>query len=168
MIKVVITGRGCATTVSHEGPTVRSAALALQRLVLGWDRHREAVADELGVGTTEIAALGFLYHDGPRTPSDIGHLLNLTSGSVTALLDRLEGAAFITRSPNPDDRRSLLATATPAGRHAMQWYYERLDNIVGKALERVPDVAHGDVVTLANAAGELLAEETREAKQARP
>ena len=154
--------------MSHEGPTVRSASLALQQLVLDWDRHREAVADELGVGATEIVALAFLYRDGPHTPSDIGQLLNLTSGSVTALLDRLEGAAFVTRSPNPDDRRSLLATATPAGRHAMQWYYERLDQIVAKALERVPDAALGDVITLANAAAELLAERAREANQSHP
>jgi DNA-binding MarR family transcriptional regulator len=151
--------------VSHDGPTIRSASLALERLVLGWDRYREAVADELGVGTTEIAALGFLYHDGPHTPSEIGHLLNLTSGSVTALLDRLEGAAFVTRSQNPDDRRSLLATATPAGRHAIQWYYDRLDEIVGKTLERVSNITLSDVITLANSAGELLIEQADEANR---
>jgi DNA-binding MarR family transcriptional regulator len=151
--------------VSHDGPTSRSASLALERLVLGWDRYREAVADELGVGTTEIAALGFLYHDGPHTPSEIGHLLNLTSGSVTALLDRLEGAAFVTRSQNPDDRRSLLATATPAGRHAIQWYYDRLDEIVGKTLERVSNITLSDVITLANSAGELLIEQADEANR---
>jgi DNA-binding MarR family transcriptional regulator len=151
--------------VSDEGPTVRSASLALERLVLGWDRYREAVADELGVGTTEIAALGFLYHDGPHTPSEIGQLLSLTSGSVTALLDRLEGAAFVTRSQNPDDRRSLLATATPAGRHAIQWYYDRLDEIVGRALERVSNIALSDVIRLANSAGELLIEQADEANR---
>jgi DNA-binding MarR family transcriptional regulator len=154
--------------VSHDSPTVRSASLALERLVLGWDRYREAVADELGVGTTEIAALGFLYHDGPHTPSEIGHLLNLTSGSVTALLDRLEGAAFVTRSQNPDDRRSLLATATPAGRHAIQWYYDRLDEIVGQTLERVSNITLSEVITLANSAGELLIEQADEANRSQP
>ena len=151
--------------MSHDGPTIRSASLALERLVLGWDRYREAVADELGVGTTEIAALGFLYHDGPHTPSEIGHLLNLTSGSVTALLDRLEGAAFVTRSQNPDDRRSLLATATPAGRHAIQWYYDRLDEIVGQTLERVSNITLSEVITLANSAGELIIEQADEANR---
>jgi DNA-binding MarR family transcriptional regulator len=160
--------QGCANTVNHNGPTVRSTCLALQRLVLGWDRYREAVADELGVGATEIVALGFLYHDGPHTPSEIGHLLNLTSGSVTALLDRLEGAAFVTRSQNPDDRRSLLATATPAGRHAMQWYYERLDEIVGQALEGVPNIALDKVITLANSVGGLLDEHAVAARRPRP
>lgn len=142
--------------------------MALRQLVLGWDRYREAAADELGIGTTEVVALGVLYHEGPLTPTDIGHHLNLTSGSVTALLDRLEAAAFVTRSQNPDDRRSLLATATPAGRHAMQWFYERMDEIIGKALDNVPDIAVPDVITLANAAGDLLTQRAREAKRSRP
>lgn len=154
--------------MSHDGPTVRGAALALRQLVLGWDRYREAAADELGVGTTEVVALGFLYHDGPLTPGEIGHLLNLTSGSVTALLDRLEAAGFVTRSQNPDDRRSLLATATPAGRHAMQWFYERLDEIVGKAVEHTPGIALSDVITLANTAGDLLSQRAREARRSHP
>jgi len=151
--------------VSHDGATIRDVTLAWRELVLGWDRYRESVADELGVGTSEVVALGFLYHDGPRTPSEIGQRLNLTSGSVTALLDRLEGAAFVTRSQNPEDRRSLLATATPAGRHAMQWFYERLDEIVGEQLQRVPQAPVDDLVTLANATGQALTERARESKQ---
>ncbi|HZE50964.1 MAG TPA: MarR family transcriptional regulator [Jatrophihabitantaceae bacterium] len=154
--------------MSHEGPTIRDLSLALRELVLGWDRYREAVADELGVGTSEIVALGFLYHDGPRTPSEIGQLLNLTSGSVTALIDRLESAAFVTRSQNPDDRRSLLATATPAGRHAMQWFYDRLDDIIAGALQGTPQLPIDDLVTLARTTGEALAEQARESKQQRP
>ena len=153
--------------MSHEGPTIRDVSMALRELVLGWDRYRETVADELGVGTTEIVALGFLYHDGPSTPSEIGQRLNLTSGSVTALIDRLEGAAFVTRSQNPDDRRSLLATATPAGQHAIQWSYERLDEIIAGALESVPQLPLDDLVTLATTTGQELAGRAREAKQQR-
>jgi len=153
--------------VSHEGPTIRDVSMALRKLVLGWDRYREAAADELGVGTTEIVALGFLYHDGPSTPSEIGQRLNLTSGSVTALIDRLESAAFVTRSQNPDDRRSLLATATPAGRGAMQWFYDRLDEIIAGVLEGVPQLPLDDLVTLATTTGETLAAQALEAKQER-
>ncbi len=153
--------------MSNDAPTKRDVTLAVRELVLGWDRYREAVAEELGVGTTEVVALGFLYHDGPRTPSDIGQRLNLTSGSVTALLDRLESAGFVARSQNPDDRRSLLATATPAGRHAMQWFYERLDEMVAGALESVPGLAVGGIVTFANAMGTALVERARESKEQR-
>ncbi|HEY7046110.1 MAG TPA: MarR family transcriptional regulator [Jatrophihabitantaceae bacterium] len=139
--------------------------MALRDLAQGWERYREAVADELGVGTSEVIALGFLYHDGPRTPSEIGQRLNLTSGSVTALLDRLEAAAYVTRSQNPDDRRSLLATATPAGRHAIQWFYEQLDGVIADALQSTPQLARADVITFAEATGEALVQQARASKE---
>ena len=151
--------------MSHNGPTVRDVSMALRELVQGWERYREAVADELGVGTSEVITLGYLYHDGPRTPSEIGQRLNLTSGSVTALLDRLEAAAYVTRSQNPDDRRSLLATATPAGRHAIQWFYEQIDATVAEALHSAPQLARTDIIRFSTAAGEGLAQQAQTTKE---
>lgn len=153
--------------MSQDRSTARDLTLAVRELVLGWDRYREVVADELGVGTSEVVALGYLCDDGPRTPSEIGHRLNLTSGSVTALLDRLEAAAFVTRSQNPDDRRSLLAAATPAGRHAIQYFLERLDSLIDRELGKVPGLARADVVAFATATGVLLAARAEEAREQR-
>jgi DNA-binding MarR family transcriptional regulator len=153
--------------VSQDRPTAREVTLAVRELVLGWDRYRECVADELGVGTSEVVALGFLCDDGPRTPSEIGHRLNLTSGSVTALLDRLEAAAFVTRAQNPDDRRSLLATATPAGRHAMQWFFERLDAMIDSELGKVSGLTRPDLVAFAVATGTKLAQAAQESRERR-
>jgi DNA-binding MarR family transcriptional regulator len=158
---------GRAITVSQDRPTVRDVTVAVRELVLGWDRYRESVAEELGVGTSEVVALGFLCDDGPRTPSEIGHRLNLTSGSVTALIDRLEAAAFVTRSQNPDDRRSLLAAATPAGRHAMQWFLERIDELISAELAKVPGLTRADVIAFATATGIGLAERARESREQR-
>lgn len=138
--------------------------MALRQLVLGWDRYREAIAEELGVGTTEVVALGFLHHDGPQTPTDLGQRLNLTSGSVTALLDRLESAAYVTRAHNPDDRRSLLVSLTPAGRHGVQWFYERVDELVSDTLKsnHLPLDA---LVAFACATGESLTQQAHESKE---
>lgn len=153
--------------MSQDGPTAHEVSLAIRDLVLGWERYREAVADELGIGPSEVVALGLLYHGGPHTPSDIGQRLNLTSGSVTALLDRLEGAAFVTRTPNPDDRRSLLATLTPAGRHAMQWFWDQLDGMIAEALGSVPDLPAAELVAFADHAGTALLGRAREAREQR-
>jgi DNA-binding MarR family transcriptional regulator len=151
--------------LSQDRPTVRDVTVAVRELVLGWDRYREAVADELGVGTSEVVALGFLCEDGPRTPSDIGQRLNLTSGSVTALIDRLEAAAFVTRSQNPDDRRSLLAAATPAGRHAIQFFLERIDEMISRELDKIAGLTRADVVAFATSTGLMLAEQARESRE---
>lgn len=148
--------------MSHDEPTIPEVSTALRRLVLGWDRFRESIADQLQVGTTEVVALGHLYDEGQLTPRELGSRLGLTSGSVTALLDRLERAGFVSRSQNPDDRRSLLAAPTPSGRHAMQWFYEQLDTVVGQALAEVPALRRGALVALAVATGQALSERATE------
>lgn len=148
--------------MSHDEPTIREVSLALRRLVLGWDRFRESIADQLQVGTTEVLALAYLYDEAQLTPRDLSERLGLTSGSVTALLDRLERAGFVSRSQNPDDRRSLFATPTPAGRHAVQWFYEQLDSVLGRALANVPGSRRDALVALATAAGQALTERAAE------
>lgn len=46
------------------------------------------------------------------SPSSIARALELTSGSVTTLLDRLEELGLVERQPAPNDRRSLLIHLT--------------------------------------------------------
>jgi DNA-binding MarR family transcriptional regulator len=150
--------------VSYDKQTIHGVSMALRQLVLGWDRYRESVANQLAVGTSEVVALGYLFQEGPLTPREIGLRLILTSGSVTALLDRLENSGFVARSQHPDDRRSLLATVTPAGRHAMQYFYEQLDAIVGDALAQYPDLPLDTLSGVVSATGEVLSARARAAK----
>jgi len=151
--------------VSYDKQAIHGVSMALRQLVLGWDRYRESVANQLSVGTSEVVALGYLFQEGPLTPREIGLRLNLTSGSITALLDRLENSGFVARSQHPDDRRSLLATVTPAGRHAMQYFYEQLDTMVGDTLERYPDLPIETMSGLVSATGEALTARARAAKE---
>ena len=150
--------------MSYDRQTIHGVSMALRQLVLGWDRYRESVADQLAVGTSEVVALGYLFQEGPLTPRELGLRLNLTSGSITALVDRLENSGFVARSQHPDDRRSLLATVTPAGRHAMQYFYEQLDTMVGDTLEQYPDLPLETLSGLVSATGELLTARARAAK----
>ncbi|HYU04799.1 MAG TPA: MarR family transcriptional regulator [Jatrophihabitantaceae bacterium] len=151
--------------MSYDKQAIHGVSMALRQLVLGWDRYRESVANQLSVGTSEVVALGYLFQEGPLTPREIGLRLNLTSGSITALLDRLENSGFVARSQHPDDRRSLLATVTPAGRHAMQYFYEQLDTMVGDTLERYPDLPIETMSGLVSATGEALTARARAAKE---
>jgi DNA-binding MarR family transcriptional regulator len=49
------------------------------------------------------------------TPKQAGEYLELTTGAMTSLIDRLEKRAHIERRPNPEDRRSILIHLTPSG-----------------------------------------------------
>ena len=60
-----------------------------------------------------------------RTPgqtvpmTQLAEMVLFSSGGVSKLADRMERAGLIHREPSPTDRRSLLATLTPAGREIL-------------------------------------------------
>ena len=46
--------------------------------------------------------------------------------NVTGLVDALEGAGFVTRSPHPTDRRATVVSLTPQGTNLVtDWHHDR-------------------------------------------
>jgi len=74
---------------------------------------RNAIGRRLGLSITDWECLGLLLIKGIATPKELARYTGLTTGSTTAMLDRLEKAGFITRKPNPDDRRGVLIEIDP-------------------------------------------------------
>jgi DNA-binding MarR family transcriptional regulator len=129
-----VTVRGRLITVSDTEGDIDSLAAAVRRLVHGWVRFQQVIAAELHIGISEVVALGHITDLGVVTPHDLAELMHLTSGSVTALLARLEAAAFVGRVQNPGDRRSVLISARPAGRHAAGWMQDQSSKPIIEAL----------------------------------
>lgn len=69
-------------------------------------------ADTLGIARNDLRCLNLL-ENGPVSAKAVASTLGLATGSVTALLDRLEAKDLIERKPHPTDRRGLLIHATP-------------------------------------------------------
>jgi len=101
------------------------AMVASAELVRTIDTLRRRFASELGVGMTEMQAMARILEAGePVTPKHLAAALSMSTGAVTALLDRLEVHGVVVRSANPDDRRSTLVELTSAGRQAIQSNYD--------------------------------------------
>jgi len=83
---------------------------AFQRSV---DAGDDEIARLLGLNRTDLRCLDSLLQKGPSAPSRLATELGLTTGSVTAMLDRMEKAGYISRTPDPADRRKLIVQATP-------------------------------------------------------
>jgi DNA-binding MarR family transcriptional regulator len=132
---------------------------ALRRMLHSVESARLNAAREHQLHPTDFACIGLLARSAePLSPKDIISQLELTSGSVTALLDRLERAGFITRMANPDDRRSLLVMLNrQSAREAME-SYEKLEQsyrnatagfgaedltLISEFLERMVELAEG-------------------------
>jgi len=74
---------------------------------------RNAVSRRLGLNITDSECMSLLSIKGISSPTELARYTNLTTGSTTAMLDRLEKANFIKRLPNPNDRRGTLIQPNP-------------------------------------------------------
>ncbi len=75
---------------------------------------RNAMGRKLGLTITESECLSLLRIKGIATPTELARYTGLTTGSTTAMLDRLEKAGFITRRHNPNDRRGIFVEINSA------------------------------------------------------
>ncbi|MCO5993487.1 MarR family transcriptional regulator [Actinoallomurus rhizosphaericola] len=118
---------------------VGAAAQAHQAAVDAFD---EAAAVRLGVNRTDLRCLEILLTGTTTSPSGLGKELGLSTGSVTAMLDRLERAGHLTRAPDPRDRRRVVVRATADAAHAARELYgpiadEGLQEIAGYTAEEL-------------------------------
>ncbi|WP_349962931.1 MarR family transcriptional regulator [Rhizobium sp. ZPR3] len=84
---------------------------ALQKMARKIEEAFAQTAREQHLHPTDLSCIALLLLDPrPISPTEINSYLGLTSGSGTALLDRLEKAGYIRRAPNPRDRRGVCIT----------------------------------------------------------
>lgn len=86
------------------------------------DRARRTAFSEHGIELWEFDVLAALRRAGSPYELSPGRLIRetlVTSGTMTNRVDRLEQRGFVTRMPDPSDRRGVLVRLTPAGRSAV-------------------------------------------------
>ncbi|MGH7530012.1 MAG: MarR family transcriptional regulator, partial [Gemmatimonadales bacterium] len=94
---------------------VAAEVRAYQRAVDAFD---EAAAAALGVNRTDLRCLDVLLERGSASPGELAAALGLTTGSVTAMLDRLERMGYLSRTSDPADRRRVQVRPAAAATRA--------------------------------------------------
>ena len=82
-------------------------------------RMETRLSAQLGLGIPDMRVLLFLDATCDATPKDVGAKVEQTSGSITALLDRLENSGHMVRRPHPTDRRRLTLHLTESGHNVV-------------------------------------------------
>lgn len=68
-----------------------------------------------GLTRARATVVAVLARLGPSNQRALADLLRVTPRNVTGLVDGLEGAGLVVRSPHPEDRRASLVSLTDAG-----------------------------------------------------
>jgi MarR family 2-MHQ and catechol resistance regulon transcriptional repressor len=115
------------------------------RLIL-WKTERAVERVDLrsmvdtGLGASDFAILEALLHKGPLQIGQIGEKVLLTSGSMTAAVNRLEQNGLVKRSRTIKDARCCAVALTRKGRNIIEPAYARH----AENLEKVASVLTSD------------------------
>jgi DNA-binding MarR family transcriptional regulator len=70
-------------------------------------------AEKLGLSLTDLRCLDLVQASGGMTAGELATASGLTTGAVTAVIDRLERAGFVRRLRDDSDRRKVNVEVTP-------------------------------------------------------
>ena len=94
--------------------------LILWKAFIALQRHALRSIERLGLGYSDFGVLEVLLHKGPTPVNTIGDKINLTSGSISVAVDRLEERGLVERRPDATDRRTRVVHLTAAGRRLIE------------------------------------------------
>ena len=98
----------------------RAASHTLHTSILLKAKLEDRLQTAEGLLLADHEALLNIEHFGePLRMSDIAHRLVLSRGGTTKVIDRLEEMGYVSRSPDPADRRATMVGLTKAGRKAL-------------------------------------------------
>ena len=101
------------------GLTQRTGLFAVLHASSVLEGRVEARLSDVGLSLAKLAALRRLTEAGESLPlGQLAERLSCVKSNVTQLVDRLEADGLVSRTADPNDRRSRLAVLTEAGRSA--------------------------------------------------
>ncbi|MDQ0762156.1 MarR family winged helix-turn-helix transcriptional regulator [Streptomyces canus] len=96
---------------------------------------QQEMAQRLGLNVTDLLSFACVLKAGENllTAGDLAEHAHVTTGAVTGILNRLERGGYVTRVPDPTDRRRVRVAALPDAVAKVvalyQPYYDRLDAV---------------------------------------
>ncbi|MEU3166318.1 MarR family transcriptional regulator [Streptosporangium sp. NPDC006930] len=142
---------------SGEGIDRLAFAMRLRRMTAEFNRIAHEFAHQHGLHPTDVQALMKIFDaSSPITPSRLAEQLNLTSGAVTACLDRLERAGHIRRVRDVHDRRVVHLHYLDAAQEFAAVFFRPLGHSTDKVLRRFSPEELRTVATFLDAMNEEL------------
>jgi DNA-binding MarR family transcriptional regulator len=127
--------------VGHEtaDPVTEAVIARIAQIARQHERVMREVTARHGVSLADCEVMFYLAHDDsgkPHTPGYLAKAFQITAGSMTSRLDRLERGGYIERRIDPDNRVNIKVTLTPAGEAL---HHKTVQDIVAERRSLVTD-----------------------------
>ncbi|MBO0445001.1 MarR family transcriptional regulator [Enterococcus ureilyticus] len=90
--------------------------------------HQQAIIQSLGIPTNDYISIDLLKESGPMTAGELAEKTGLSTGTITALIDRLEKIGYAQRKKDPNDRRRVIIVPTYEDKEEIKKAYQPLDS----------------------------------------
>ncbi|MGW7165374.1 MarR family winged helix-turn-helix transcriptional regulator [Streptomyces sp. NPDC054884] len=106
--------------------TSAEALSAMDDLIAASMIGQQEMAQRLGLNVTDLTCFGYVLQAGEDllTAGDLAAHVQVTTGAVTGILNRLERAGYVTRRADPQDRRRVRVAAVPSAVARVYALYE--------------------------------------------
>jgi MarR family 2-MHQ and catechol resistance regulon transcriptional repressor len=100
------------------------------------------------LGFSDFGVLEVLLHKGPLPVNTIGRTIHLTSGSITAAVDRLEALGLLERRAHATDRRARVVHLTKEGRRLIETVFAKHERDMESAASALSRDERATLITL--------------------
>jgi DNA-binding MarR family transcriptional regulator len=95
----------------------------------------DAAMADLDISGQNIGILLSLHNGAASTPFELSKLLDMDTGLMTRMLDKLEKHGLLSRARSVEDRRVVNLTLTAKGREVAQQIPERAPDVLNERLK---------------------------------
>jgi MarR family transcriptional regulator, 2-MHQ and catechol-resistance regulon repressor len=138
-----------------------------------WRTYRAILAKSeesrrhLGLGDSDFRVLEVLLHKGPLPVNVIGEKVELTTGSITTAVDRMESKWLVIRKNHPEDRRVRIVELTPKGRRLIEKAYAQHEIDMERAMKHFSRDDRTALIELLKRLGKQQAEDVQAVRRQR-
>ncbi|MGE7907752.1 MarR family winged helix-turn-helix transcriptional regulator [Peribacillus sp. NPDC094092] len=98
----------------------------LQRYGMRSVLFQQNMAQKIGVSHTDLKSAEILNETGPITAGELSKITGLSTGSVTALINRLEKSGYVKRERDQLDGRRVMIVPIPERQEQIKLHYQSL------------------------------------------
>ena len=98
----------------------------LQRYGMRSVLFQQNMAQKIGVSHTDLKSAEILNETGPITAGELSKITGLSTGSVTALINRLEKSGYVKRERDQLDGRKVMIMPIPERQEQYKSHYQSL------------------------------------------
>jgi MarR family transcriptional regulator, 2-MHQ and catechol-resistance regulon repressor len=116
-----------------------------------WKAYRSLLAEatasikRINLCDSDFRVLEALLHKGALPVNIIGQMVQLTTGSITTAIDRLESKWLVVRTRHSTDARIRVVELTPKGRHLIERAFAQHKVDMEKAVSNLSRAERGIV-----------------------